>query len=193
MIIEIITQAQAVGNRECKVLGRNDDAQIVGAYNVYKEEKENKVMDAISSTPVMNVFGILFNPTSLLLVLYFSSIGWSQVLWLQKFLSLFGRGTLAKKPGEKGYTPPVEELPFQTYECEKCKMEMRPARGRADAIFGRERFRCSRCGSKASAYFNVDDLSDPRAVARLERIAKEKEEEGLGGEDEGGDDEGGQK
>ena len=42
-------------------------------------------------------------------------------------------------------------------------MEMRPARGRAEAIFGRPRFRCSRCGSKASAYFDVDDMSDPRA------------------------------
>ena len=81
---------------------------------------------------------------------------------------------------------PVEELPFQVFECEKCKMELRPARGRAEAIFGRERFRCSRCGSKASAYFNVDDLTDPRAVARLERIKKEQEEAasmGTGGED----------
>ena len=45
-------------------------------------------------------------------------------------------------------------------------MEMRPAKGRADIILGRERFRCSRCGAKASAYFNIDDLEDPRAVAR---------------------------
>jgi len=56
-------------------------------------------------------------------------------------------------------------------------MELRPARGRAEKIFGRERFRCSKCGAKASAYFDIDDLNDPRAVARLERIAKEKEEE----------------
>ena len=45
-------------------------------------------------------------------------------------------------------------------------MEMRPAKGRADIILGRERFRCSRCGAKAAAYFNIDDLEDPRAVAR---------------------------
>jgi hypothetical protein len=56
-------------------------------------------------------------------------------------------------------------------------MELRPARGRAEKIFGRERFRCSKCGAKASAYFDIDDLTDPRAVARLERIAREKEEE----------------
>ena len=45
-------------------------------------------------------------------------------------------------------------------------MEMRPAKGRADIILGRERFRCSRCGAKAAAYFNIDNLEDPRAVAR---------------------------
>lgn len=45
-------------------------------------------------------------------------------------------------------------------------MEMRPAKGRADVILGRERFRCSRCGAKAAAYFNIDDMEDPRAVAR---------------------------
>jgi hypothetical protein len=56
-------------------------------------------------------------------------------------------------------------------------MELRPARGRAEKIFARERFRCSKCGAKASAYFDIDDLTDPRAVARLERIAREKEEE----------------
>lgn len=49
-------------------------------------------------------------------------------------------------------------------------MEMRPARGRAQVILGRERFRCSRCGAKASAYFNIEDMNDPRAVARLERL-----------------------
>lgn len=43
---------------------------------------------------------------------------------------------------------------------------MRPAKGRADIILGRERFRCSRCGAKAAAYFNIDDLEDPRAIAR---------------------------
>lgn len=45
-------------------------------------------------------------------------------------------------------------------------MEMRPAKGRADIILGRERFRCSRCGAKAAAYFNIDNMEDPRAVAR---------------------------
>jgi hypothetical protein len=31
-----------------------------------------------------------------------------------------------------------------------------------------------RCGAKAAAYFDVDDLNDPRAVSRLERLEKEK-------------------
>jgi len=165
--------------RSARVVGSN-------AYNLYKDQEEDRMVNALTDSPVLKVVGLLFNPTTLLLVMYFSSIGWSQVLWLQKIFKLFGRGTLSKKQGDKGYVAPVEELPFQVFECEKCKMELRPARGRAEAIFGRERFRCSRCGSKASAYFNVDDLTDPRAVARLERIKKEQEEAasmGTGGED----------
>ena len=86
----------------------------------------------------------------------------------------------------------MKELPYQTFECEVCRMEMRPARGRAEAIFGRSRFRCSRCGAKADAYFDVDNMEDPRAVSRLERIEKEKNNENFGDgddDDEGGDDE----
>jgi hypothetical protein len=52
-------------------------------------------------------------------------------------------------------------------------MEMRPAKGRADIILGRERFRCSRCGAKAAAYFNIDDLEDPRAIARYKDDAQQ--------------------
>jgi hypothetical protein len=69
---------------------------------------------------------------------------------------------------------PEEDLPFQTFECEVCKLEMRPARGRSEAIFGRARFSCSRCGAKAAAFFDVDDMEDERAVARKERVDKEK-------------------
>ena len=69
----------------------------------------------------------------------------------------------------------AEDLPFQTFECEKCQMQMKPAKGRAEVIFGKARFRCSRCGSKADAYFDIDDMTDPRAVARAERVKKEEE------------------
>jgi hypothetical protein len=68
-------------------------------------------------------------------------------------------------------------------------MELRPARGRAQVILGRERFRCSRCGAKASAYFNIDDMNDPRAVARLERLKEQEnlEEADIDDDDDGGD------
>ena len=58
------------------------------------------------------------------------------------------------------------ELKLLIIQNQVCGMEMRPAKGRADIILGRERFRCSRCGAKAAAYFNIDNLEDPRAVAR---------------------------
>lgn len=61
-------------------------------------------------------------------------------------------------------------------------MQLRPARGRAKAILAREKFRCQKCGAKASSFFDIDNLDDPRAVARLERLEREKkaEEEGDG-------------
>ena len=190
VIIEVVSRRIAHGGKSPKQTAR-EAVQLVAYDAVYEDEKDsnNKAFEVMDS-PAMKFVGFLFNPSTLVLVLYLSSIGWSKVLWLQKFLSVFGRGTLVKRPGQAE----VKELPFQTFECEKCKMEMRPARGRAEVIFGRERFRCSRCGSKASAYFNIEDMSDPRAVARLERLENEKlaenaevddeEEEGAEGGDE---------
>lgn len=65
----------------------------------------------------------------------------------------------------------------EVLECEKCRMQMMPAKGRATAILSKPTFRCARCGSKASAYFDIHNLDDPRAVARLKRL--ESEELGL--------------
>ncbi len=65
----------------------------------------------------------------------------------------------------------------EVLECEKCRMQMMPAKGRAAAILGKSTFRCARCGSKAAAYFDIHNLDDPRAVARLKRL--ENEELGL--------------
>jgi hypothetical protein len=155
---------------------RSEYVGVVAAYDeVYEEEKEDRMFQLVES-PALKVLSVLLNPSTMVLVLYLTSVGWSKVIWLQKFFKIFGKGTLVKKPGDTAGQA-VEELPFQTFECEVCKMEMRPARGRAEAIFGRPRFRCSRCGAKASSYFDVDDMSDPRAVARLERLDKEKNEE----------------
>ena len=153
---------------------------------VYKEYKEDKVAEVIEN-PLFRVFGILFNPTSMLVALYLSSIGWSKVLWLQRIFRLFGRGTLVKKPGKESKVP-EEDLPFQIFECEVCQLEMRPARGRAEAIFGRPRFRCSRCGSKASAFFDVEDMNDERAVARLKRLDALKHESFSDADGDGSDD-----
>ena len=164
--------------------GKSEGADIVASaktapyktslYNERKEEIADKVMDS----PIANIFTILFNPTSLVLALYFSSIAWSKVSWMQRLLTMVGRGdtkTKGKSSAASAGVDSSDSSPLQIFECEVCQMEMRPAKGRADVIFGRERFRCSRCGAKASAYFNVNDLSDERAVARLERI-KEQEE-----------------
>jgi len=174
---------------------------IVALNSVYKERKED-VVDKVMDSPLSAIFTILFNPVTMVLALYFWSMAWSKVSWLQKFLFIFGKGELGGKKNSGGggggassgtvaATEDSEDNSYQIFECEKCRMEMRPARGRAQFIFGRERFRCSRCGSKASAYFDINDMKDPRAVARVERIEREKEEEELrGSADEGDVDEG---
>jgi hypothetical protein len=162
-IVEVVTRRPVTSRLRTKEVESFD--------SIYKEYKEDRVAEVMES-PFLKIFGFLFNPTSMLVVLYLSSIGWSQVMWLQRIFKLFGRGVLAKR--RKADTPvPTDELPFQTYECEVCQLEMRPARGRAEAIFGRPRFRCSRCGAKADAFFDVDDMEDARAVARLERLEAE--------------------
>ena len=187
IIVEVVARKPlSEGELLGKTEGRAEYVGVIAAYDsVYEEEKEDKMIEIVDS-PALKVLSVLLNPSTMVLALYLSSVGWSRVLWLQKFFKIFGKGTLVKKKGEEESAVEAD-LPFQTFECEVCKMEMRPARGRAEAIFGRPRFRCSRCGSKASAYFDVDDLDDPRAVARLERIEREKNEEWLEDEDDDGE------
>ena len=167
IIIEVVTR---------RPTSSKDSTKITASNSLYKQIKEEKALrDKVIDSGFGKFIGMVLNPTTLLLGMYVATYGWSGVIWLQRFLKIFGMGTLAKN--SKNKTVPVEDLPFQTYECEKCGMQMKPARGRATAIFGKERFRCSRCGAKAEAYFDIDDLNDPRAVERLERLEKEKREE----------------
>ena len=61
-----------------------------------QEHKTDRVAEVMEN-PLLRVFGILFNPTSMLVALYLSSIGWSKVMWLQRIFNIFGRGVLAKR------------------------------------------------------------------------------------------------
>jgi hypothetical protein len=104
----------------CKQTATKTKARTTSYTTTYKENKEDKVSDALDS-PVLKFFGVLLNPTTLLLALYFSSIGWSQVLWLQKILNVFGKGALVKKEDgtiESAAAAALKALPFQTFECE---------------------------------------------------------------------------
>ena len=63
---------------------RSEYVNIVSAYDgVYEEEKEDKMIEIVDS-PVLKVLSILLNPSTMVLALYLSSVGWSKVLWLQK-------------------------------------------------------------------------------------------------------------
>jgi len=163
----------------------NAEASVQAYEAVYEDDKPNgiqeKVADALDSRMLSDI-GLFVNPLTICLGLYVSGlcqVGMSRVTWFQKILKIFGKGTLVTKDKETGKIRDITEEdlePFEVYECEKCKMELRPARGRGQVILERPRFRCSRCGSKASFYFNIENMEDPRAVARLERLKKEEKD-----------------
>lgn len=151
---------------------REETNDLVAYDAIYSDDKEDRVSVVLDS-PVSKVLDLVFNPFALVLTLYFFILGINKIEGLfSRILSIFGR-----KPKDEAPSVSLEDLPYQVFECEVCQMQMRPAKGRAEKIFGRERFRCSRCGSKASAYFNIDDMDDPRAVARIDRLKREEEEE----------------
>jgi DNA-directed RNA polymerase subunit RPC12/RpoP len=116
----------------------------------------------------MKALEVAFNPIALVFVLYFMVAGYTQLGALTSNILTFLR--LRERNKADAIAP---DVPFQVFECEKCHMQMRPAKGRAEKILSREKFRCARCGSRASSYFNIDDMSDPRAVMRRERLEME--------------------
>lgn len=162
----------------------SDDSitNIVAYESVYNDEKEDRVSIIMDNKVFSKVFSVLTNPLALimsiyLIIVFYNKIGDS----FNQFLSIFGKG---KDKRLESTVSKLVELPYQVFECENCQMQMRPAKGRAEKIFGREKFRCSRCGAKASAYFNIDDTNDPRAIARIERIQQEENDENYGDDDE---------
>jgi len=156
-----------------KILLQSPDTNIIAYESVYDDKPEGRVSLALKG-PVSNMIAIVLNPMSMVFALYLSSIAWSKATFTQKILAIFGRGSLVRR--SKKEQAILDSKPYQVFECDKCKMELRPAKGRAEIIFGRERFRCARCGSPASAYFDIANMSDPRAVARLIRLEQEAEQ-----------------
>lgn len=107
IIIEIITKSKFEQQKE------TTETTFTAYDTVYKEQKEG-IVERVIQSPVAGIVQVLFNPTTMLLALYLSSAGWSKMTWLQKFLKLFGKGTLATKPGETKAAEPT----FQIFECE---------------------------------------------------------------------------
>jgi hypothetical protein len=60
-------------------------------YTTYKEAQSSNVLEKISDSPITTFFGYILNPTTMLLTIYLSSIGWSKVLWVQvkEMLNIF--------------------------------------------------------------------------------------------------------
>lgn len=139
---------------------------------VYKDAGSEKVGLTLDS-PGTKILEIIFNPIALVFALYFVLVGYTQVgAMINSVLA-----TLRLRKRDNVAATAVDE-PFQVYECDNCGMQMRPAKGRVHKILNKERFRCARCGARASAYFNIDDMSDPRAVARKKRLEEAELMEG---------------
>lgn len=98
-------------------------------------------------------------------------------LYVVFLAGMLANGVLYKVKQFVRFVKGVKEEPPQLYECEFCRLEMRPARGRETQILSRRGFRCAQCGAPGSAFFNTENMADPRAIARLRRLKSEKKKE----------------
>ena len=101
-IVEVVAKRSAVKSRE--------RAASSTYTTTYKETNEDLIAKAQES-PLGKVFGIAMNPTTLLLALYVSGLGWSNVLKILK-------KPLQKKETKTAAAAAAEALPFQIFECE---------------------------------------------------------------------------
>lgn len=164
---------QKISLQPCQLAMKQDLKHLRVAPLAVGKRSFNTVDGLISSQSpfrsILSQFSQLFsnlNPMQLLgglYVVFLAGMLASGVLYKAKQLVRFVKG--------------VKEEPPQLYECEFCRLEMRPARGRETQILSRRGFRCAQCGAPGSAFFNTENMADPRAVARVRRLKSEKKKE----------------
>ena len=200
LVIEIVTtktiresRGSIRDDQQLQQQQQDDINNNISYETIYNDDKEDRVSTIVDNRTISQVLGLITNPLALLLFIYTVLLGYNKVVdtWNNLISLIFKRkgkdnssnsntnnkGSITSSSSNTQLQSTVNtiiDLPFQIYECEICQMQMRPAKGRAEKIFSRERFRCARCGSKASAYFNIDDMNDTRAVARMERLQQEE-------------------
>jgi DNA-directed RNA polymerase subunit RPC12/RpoP len=74
------------------------------------------------------------------------------------------------------------------YQCVTCDTQFRPAKGRVEVFLKNPRFQCPRCHAPNTAFYNIYDYKDTRAIARLEKLKLKKDQEKLEETTEGDDD-----
>ena len=199
LVIEIVTtktiresRGSIRDDQQLQQQQQDDINNNISYETIYNDDKEDRVSTIVDNRTISQVLGLITNPLALLLFIYTVLLGYNKVVdtWNNMISLIFKRkgkdnssnsnsnskGSITSSSNTQlqSTVNTIIDLPFQIYECEICQMQMRPAKGRAEKIFSRERFRCARCGSKASAYFNIDDMNDTRAVARMERLQQEE-------------------
>ncbi|RYH17021.1 hypothetical protein EON65_29220 [archaeon] len=162
---------------------RPDEIFHSSPHQLVNAHKKNVIVEFIAKTGASN-------PINLMVAVYFIFFGIKKVNQFGAFVYNLITGKKTDATSEQDIQAETKTSGLHTFECNKCGTQVFPARDRVYAMLHNPRFRCASCGAKAASFFDINDMDDPRAVARIERLRQEKEEEyGEDDEDDADEDE----
>lgn len=92
IIIELIARKEITGKRlqSGREVGQKKQSGLKSraSAGLYKE-KGDTIMEKLVDSPVSTLASFLLNPTTLVLVVYLSSVAWGQVSWVQVRYSIY--------------------------------------------------------------------------------------------------------
>jgi hypothetical protein len=104
---------------------------IVGYSSLYDEEEEDSsTVGAVLEKPISNLISLGTNPLALITVIYVFSLTKLRVAKLLEKWGVIQKDRMRDVPLSKEEKEKLDAQPFEIYECEKCTMQMRPAKGR---------------------------------------------------------------
>jgi len=124
-------------------------------------------MEAQSAAPKRGIRSLTLGGTTFEfqrdMTFHFSFLGVTLVLVLKKIIE---KGRLAFEEEAPKFTTnnEVESTELHEFQCEQCGFTIFPARGREGKFFPDD-FKCLTCEAPKEAFFDMNDLSDPRTIA----------------------------
>ena len=107
-----------------------DSVGIVAQRALYKDDVEDK-FSVVLETSGTQILNIATNPLLLIFGLYAVSVfGGTVGSMKNRFLVMIGVKKKSDVPDITITKVKAEDQPFEVYECQKCRMQMRPAKGR---------------------------------------------------------------